>query len=123
MSLGGMTTNSDFEEIGPSWRPASLVLPTPAPLSRLQAALLERLRSKWMSGTFSWYDWALDQILWLNFRQLAAPLRDFYEENKHHYQPLGSHRWGMKLLHAIHRLGGEITAEEIEALRGTGRLP
>jgi hypothetical protein len=84
--------------------------------------LVEAVRGSQVSGEFAWYRWALDRIVELNLTHVAGEIRVIYEDRKDRLQ--GSDPWSsrVRLLHAVYRLGGPLSAEEIELLRQSGRI-
>jgi len=58
-------------------------------------------------------EWALDNILFLNLVEAAGALRGEYDDLQNRKRtPKFGNEWGMKLLHAILKLGGKLSSEE-----------
>ena len=86
-------------------------------------ALLDTVRGLHVGGEFLWYAWALDQIVRLNLTQTAGPLRRFYDEKKETLVDADPLSFKSRLLHAIRKLGGALSAEEELWLKSIGRGP
>lgn len=86
--------------------------------------LVETVRSKRMSGEFSWYRWALERIVNLNLKDAAPALRIEHDEFVRKFGTATmAGQWDAELLHAIHQLGGKLSPEETTLLIDLGRLP
>ncbi|HEU4339868.1 MAG TPA: hypothetical protein VFS19_07345 [Planctomycetota bacterium] len=85
-------------------------------------ALVARVRSKWMSGEFSWYEWALERIVDLNLKEAAPALREEHDEFVRKFGAAQGIGWSSEVLFAIHRLGGKLAPEETKLLADFGRL-
>lgn len=93
-----------------------------APTGRT-AKLLETVRGMRAGGEFSWSRWALHQIVYFKLTDAAAPLRVGYDEFQGKYgTPKFGTEWSAVLLHAIHKLGGKLSAEETALLHDLGIL-
>ena len=88
------------------------------------ARLVEQVRTMRRSGEVPWYAWALEHILHLKLAETAGPLREEYDNLvKNIGAPAGGTMWAAVLLHAIHKLGGKLSPEEMTLLHDVGRLP
>jgi len=88
------------------------------------ARLLDKVRGLMMSGEYSWYRWALEQIAYFNLTEAAGSLREIYDAVKRKFgAPEDGMQWGAALLSAIHKLGGNLSPEETALLQELGNLP
>lgn len=86
--------------------------------------LVEVIRSRRMSGEFSWYRWALDQIVRQDLTETTGALREDYDAFVRKFgRARDGRQWEAVLLDAIHKLGGKLSPEETAHLTHLGRLP
>jgi len=91
-------------------------------LSNRGKNLIEAIRRGTGGGSVPEYEWALGKILHFRMRQLAGSLRTVFEKGKERWVP-GPFSFRTKVLAAIRQLGGRLSAEEIDLLQRSGRIP
>ncbi len=85
-------------------------------------ALLDQVTGMRATGSFMWYDWALDNIVRMRITVHTPALRQLYDQRKSRLDHPRPHCFDVRLLHSIYLLGGQISSEEMALLRGTGRV-